>query len=553
MSTALAEPPSARVRQRVRQRLEAIRQAKRLWRHDRTAFARDRLKILPKDEGLIAFERNSVQRKLDADLDNLLHEHGRVRAIILKARQMGISTDVGARFYHGACYDEGSRTLIMTHRDDSTRALHAMVERYHENDPERPALRDGLRKQLAFDNDSSFTVQTAGAVSTGAGRGFTFRRAHLSELAFWQNPQDHLNAVLNAVSKGPGSEVIIESTANGTGGPFYEMAMAARQGKNEYTLLFYPWFDHDEYAADPPAGWSPPESVLEMAEMHALSPRQLYWAARENASLAAIDGTEDPNTELCWRFKQEYPSTIDEAFRAARAGGYIAASVVAKARKRINAYQPDMPLIFGCDFATGGGAGDEEHLSAKRLSGRQADPEGSEDGDSNVFLDRRGRTMGRNLYDRFKDRNTLSVANRLQAAIDRLNPARVFMDRGGGGAAVYDILVTRGYGGVLELVDFGAAAKPVDDRKYRNKRSEMTGDLREWLQDGDIPDDDLLETEMTSEWVVSDDERGLTLASKRDVRRKLKISPDGADAAKCTFAAAVRAPTPGGIVVGGAG
>ena len=123
------------------------------------------------------------------------------------------------------------------------------------------------------------------------------------------------------------------------------------------------------------------------------------------------------------------------------------------------------------------------------------------------------------------------------------------MDRGGGGAGVFDILCARGYAGVLELVDFGS--KPVDARKYRNKRAEMSGDFREWLRDGDIPDDPLLETEITATWVISEDERGLTLAPKREVRRKLKLSPDGDDAAKLTFAAPVRRRARG-VTVGGA-
>ena len=165
---------------------------------------------------------------------------------------------------------------------------------------------------------------------------------------------------------------------------------------------------------------------------------------------------------------------------------------------------------------------------------------GSEDGDSNVFMSRRGRAMGRELYDRFKDRDSVSVANRLQAAIIRLQPDRVFMDKGGGGAAVYDTLADRGYGRVLELVDFGSSARASDQRKYRNRRAEMHGRFRDWLQDGDIPDDDLLEAEITSVWVAREDEQGLVLAAKREVRKKLKVSPDGLDAAVLTVAADVR-------------
>ena len=206
--SAPPQPPSRAAlagitRQRVRERLINLQRSKKLWPHDRVTFARDRLIILPKESGPIPFVQNSVQAQLDADLDNLLAEHGWVRAIILKARQLGISTGIGGRFYHSAIHEAGVRCLIEAHRNDATANLFGMVRRFHENDPAALDAVNLSAKQLTLANDSGFTVQTAGAVSTGAGRSFTFRKAHLSELGFWQNPQEHLNAVLNATSGGP--------------------------------------------------------------------------------------------------------------------------------------------------------------------------------------------------------------------------------------------------------------------------------------------------------------------------------------------------------------
>ena len=550
MPLALAEAPTYEaVKALARERLTHLRERKEIWEHDFPTFSGECLTIRPKSAAPQKLVLNNVQRKFDSLLENQMAETGRVRAIVVKARQLGISTCIGGRFYHRVRHRGGHRALVMTHREDATRNLIGMVKRFHENDPDPPPVSFNNAGELIFENDSGFVVGTAGAVSTGAGRSFTYQLAHLSELAFWQNAGDHLTAVLDAVPDVAGSEVIIESTANGTGGPFHSMSMAARAGTGAYELIFLPWFEHEEYVVDPPAGWKPGDAVRELSERHNLSLEQLYWAERKNAERAQVDGS-NPD-ELCWRFRQEYPSTVDEAFRASRRGGYIAASVTAAARIRANPHQPDMPLVFGCDFATGGGGVEADHLSAEQLTG-SADESGSEDGDANVFIARRGRVLGKELYDRFRDRNSVSVANRLQAQIDRLKPDRVFMDKGGGGAGVYDTLVGRGYGRFLELVDFGTAAKPVDERKYRNKRSEMHGDFRDWLQDGDIPDDDLLEAEITAPWVKRDDEMGLLLASKREIRQKYHMSPDGLDAAILTLAAPVR-PSTGSIRVGGAG
>ena len=81
---------------RARERLDRLRKQKELWPVDLNSFAAEALVIRPKDPltgefgAARKFELNSVQRKLDALLDNQLAETGQVRAIILKARQLGI-------------------------------------------------------------------------------------------------------------------------------------------------------------------------------------------------------------------------------------------------------------------------------------------------------------------------------------------------------------------------------------------------------------------------------------------------------------------------------
>ena len=494
------------------------------------------------------FEFNSVQRKLHALLENQKAETGRVRAVILKARQMGVSTYVGARFYHRMRHDPGFRTIIMAHRDDSTLALAEMVDRYYENDPDPPQTKVNNTGQLIFENDSGVSVMVAGPVKTGAGRAFTFQLAHLSELAFWKQASDHMSALMRTIHKVDGTEIIMESTASGSTGAFYANAMAAQAGYGDFELLFFPWFDHEAYRREPPAGWRPNEAVRDMGERFGLSREQMFWAQEENTAMAIDDG--ESVDEICWRFQQEYPSTVGEAFRAGRKGGYIKSSVVEKARARVNPHQGDMPLIIGVDVATGGGGENAEYTSAEQLTGTAADAhmQDAEGGDFNVFMSMRGRCMGREVHERFKDRSTVGVADRLQAVIIQHQPDRVFMDRGGGGASVFDILADRGFGRVIEIVDFGGKSTEL---KYRNKRAEMHGRFREWLQDGDIPDDPQLESEITSVWVLREDESGLLLSPKREVRRKLKTSPDGLDACVLCLAAEVRKHRGSPLRVGG--
>ena len=266
-ATALSIEPDTAVVAAALSRRQMLRQAKHLWPHDLPTYAREGLIIRPKDPvsgalgALQPLDFNGVQVAFDGEIDNQLAEREMVRAIVLKARQLGITTYVAARFYWKVRYTPGLRALIMCHREDAVKNILGMFKRFREHDPMPLQITRDNDTELMFENDSGFVVAVAGAVSTGAGRSFTYQLAHLSELAFWQNASDHLTAVLDAVPDAPGSEIIFESTANGAAGPFYTMSMAAQKGQGRYQLIFLPWFLHEEYRSEPPADWAPGPSV----------------------------------------------------------------------------------------------------------------------------------------------------------------------------------------------------------------------------------------------------------------------------------------------------
>lgn len=508
-------------------RLAVIKENRRLYDASLETYAGDALVIRPKAGGDRLLRFNEVQRVLDVELDNMRNEVGRVRALVLKARQVGISTYCAARLYHRITRSPGTRAMMMAHRDDTTNALFGMVKRFAENDPNAPRATRSNKGELEFGEiDSGIVVGTAGAANAGGGRGFTYQYAHLSEVALWQNAQEHALGILEAVPEMNGTEVIQESTAQGMNNFWHLQYMAALRGQSNFRAIFIPYFVHEEYRTDPPPGWEPPEAFRELRDAHSLSDAQLYWAYQKNMALAAQAG-EDPD-EICWKFRQEYPCTPEEAFRASRRGGFIKASVVAAAINRILPDASDYPLVIGCDFATGGGG--EPHEEAAGEEGEDSK------GDWNCFISRRGRVAGRELFRAFPDRDAVSVANKLATEINRLNPALVFMDQGGGGAQVHDILVSRGYRN-LRLINFGS--KAIDNRKYGNRRAEIWGEMRDWLSEEggcDIPADDALEAELTSV-PVHRDEPTLILMPKKLLRQKHGFSPDRADALATTFGA----------------
>ena len=502
---------------RAKRRLQAMEANAERYDRDLAVFASDCLTIRPKKGGDTLFRLNKVQKRLHLELETQKRETGRVRAIIVKSRQPGISTYIGARYYQRTSRNAGLRAFILTHEQSATDNVFEMVGRFHRNNPHAPVTGAASAKELYFsDLDSGFEVGTAGTKEIG--RSYTIQMLHWSEVAFSPNAKGHSAGLLQAIPSAAGTEVVLESTANGIGGLFYNMATAAQRKQGEYKLIFIPWFEHDEYAMEPPADWAPHPALADYAGEHSLEPEQTYWADFKNTELAIAEG--EPLDELCWKFHQEYPATVKLAFRAGRKGSFISGDLVFKAREFKAPAQDHAPTVLGVDFATGG------------------DGEG---GDSNVIMDRQGRAMGRQIYDRFNDKNTVSVAGRVGAAIDKFKPVMSFFDTGGGGAQVYDILVSRNYDKEkITLVDFGG--KPNDERKYANKRAEMWGDFRDWLKDpggADIPDDDVLDGEITAPMSKPDFHNRTILESKRDMRKRLSFSPDGGDGGALTFAETV--------------
>ncbi len=157
----------------------------------------------------------------------MVRETGRVRALILKARQPGVSTYVEGRYFWHVTKRAGIQAFILTHAQQATDNLFGMAERFHQNLPAPLALHTerANAKELSFDGlDSGIMVSTAGA--KGAGRAQTIQLFHGSEVAHWPNAAEHASCVLQAIPNAPGSEFILVSTSNGVGCLFYEMCNA---------------------------------------------------------------------------------------------------------------------------------------------------------------------------------------------------------------------------------------------------------------------------------------------------------------------------------------
>ena len=75
-----------------------------------------------------------------------------MRAIILKARQLGISTYISARYFRQTINSPGIRTFILGHEKRASTNLYQLVRRFHDNLPDdmKPAVGTSNAEELNF-------------------------------------------------------------------------------------------------------------------------------------------------------------------------------------------------------------------------------------------------------------------------------------------------------------------------------------------------------------------------------------------------------------------
>ena len=282
------------------------------YREDFSKFAEEQIKIITKDatQGFIPFKFNRVQEIITEKLNEQYKKTGRVRAIILKARQQGISTYCAGRVFWKSYFTPHARSVVMAHDSATSDALFNMSKNLIKRmsgslSPEelRSNAKEIIINSPAFQNKediASYRLYTAG--SPEAGRGTTPTILHASEVAFWQHDEKILSGLFQGISQAEGTEVILESTANGAQGEFYRLWRGAVAGENEYIPIFLPWFLTPEYKRELPEYpmWS--EEELKLKELYDLEDSQLYWRRLKIAEGGSL------------KFKQEYPSSADEAF-----------------------------------------------------------------------------------------------------------------------------------------------------------------------------------------------------------------------------------------------
>ena len=273
-------------------------------------YIEEYVKIRDKKSKIIPLKLNEPQLKYYNVIKELKKQRKPVRIIILKARQMGFSTETEAIFFKETVTKPNVNTAIVAHKEDSTTNLFNMSKLMYDQLPEaiKPDKKASNAKELVFDKENGTGLKskikcfTAGG--SGIGRSDTLNNLHLSELAFWAgNKKETLTGLLQAVPNDPDTMIVIESTANGYE-YFKELWDDAVDGKNDFVPLFIGWNELQEYKMTY-TGFELTKEEKELQKRYGLTLDQLTWRRWCIANNCGNDVEQ---------FRQEYPINPEEAF-----------------------------------------------------------------------------------------------------------------------------------------------------------------------------------------------------------------------------------------------
>lgn len=246
------------------------------------------------------------------------------RNIILKARQLGFTTECCIIQLDAALFESAKCALIAHTLNDAKRLFREKVKYAYDNLPleirkANPARNDASG-ELVFNKGGSIYVSTSF-------RGGTLRYLHVSEFGkicakFPHKAREIVTGAFEAVATD--CFVTIESTAEGRAGYFFDYSQNAEKqqlsgvplGLLDWKFFFFSWWKNKEYWLDPTNVVIPQRLTDYFNELHAkhgivTNDGQRAWYAAKEKSLG-----DD--------MKREYPSLPAEAFQQSVEGAYYA-------------------------------------------------------------------------------------------------------------------------------------------------------------------------------------------------------------------------------------
>lgn len=218
-------------------------------------------KILTKDQRLVTPDPNVYQLGILTVYEWCMAHGTPCRILALKPRQKGSSTVSAAVVYHH-CRRFRARAVQIADRYKNSDNLFAMTCRYADYDdfPWPNQWRASATSAVITRGGQPWSrIDRDTAENPRAGRSGTLQVLHVSEAAHFPNDGEKgaektMLSLLNSLADVASSVAIVETTANGAAGWFYEHwqgavtldeALAGRRG-NGWIKVFAPWFGFDD-------------------------------------------------------------------------------------------------------------------------------------------------------------------------------------------------------------------------------------------------------------------------------------------------------------------
>ena len=204
-------------------------------KNDPVYFAKQHVKIVSLDEGLVGFEPYDFQEKLIRNF----HEN---RFNICKMpRQTGKSTTSVSYLLHYAVFNDNVNIGILANKAATARDLLGRLQTAYENLPKwmQQGIISWNKGSLELENGSKIL---AASTSASAVRGMSFNILFLDEFAFVPNhiADSFFASVYPTITSGKSTKVIMVSTPHGMN-HFYRYWHDAERGKNEYIPTDVHW------------------------------------------------------------------------------------------------------------------------------------------------------------------------------------------------------------------------------------------------------------------------------------------------------------------------
>ncbi len=252
------------------------------------------------------------------------------RLIILKARRLGMSTAIDILIADQVAWNSGLQASIVDQTAaDAERKLSTIVKTALAGMPQEWQDRVKYTKDSGSILELSIADDTASAIFAGLrARGGTNNILHLSEWGVIQadDPGRSEEILTGAIPSAEHGTIIVETTwKGGKGGHLWKLVKQAMETPDEsktekdWHLLFFPWWTDSTYRIDGDPATISAENKAYLRELQSqipiqLTPQQALWYDRQQKQQGIF-------------IFREFPSTIDECFRAPIEGAIYAQAI----------------------------------------------------------------------------------------------------------------------------------------------------------------------------------------------------------------------------------